>query len=91
MRLPTFNDIKDFDIKYNTTYIKDIEYMLRLHTKSGEVGPYMQFRTDWVTQGLSFAVSQTLRYVGYGYVDAMVFKNVGSVVGLMLKDFRSKE
>jgi hypothetical protein len=90
MKFPTYSEVKKFDETYGTKWLASIEEMCRLHTRKGEPGPYYQFRTDWINKGLLFALAQTLEYVGYGYADAMVFKDVGSVLGLMLKDFESK-
>ena len=50
----------------------------------------MQFRTDWITEGLRYAVLQTLRYVGYGYETAWIFKDIGDVVGRMLRAVTSE-
>lgn len=91
MRVPTYGDIKGYDQAHGTNWIGSIRSVCERNAVSGQsVGVFNQFRTDWISHGLRFAVLQTLRYVGYGYKDAMIFKDVGGVVGRMLGAIESE-
>lgn len=80
------------ELNYNTVkqhetgayWLSRIESVCRSHTPDGRIGPYLQFRTDWINEGIQHALQQTLRYVGYGYKDFMIFKDLGRVIGEML-------
>lgn len=85
MRSPSYHDIKGYDQVHGTDWIGSIRSACERHAQSGQSQVFMQFRTDWVSEGLRFAVLQTLRYVGYGYKDAMIFKDIGDVVGRMVR------
>jgi len=89
MRLPSYYDIKGYDQSHETDWIGAIRRVCERHAQLAQSQVFIQFRTDWVSEGLRFAVLQTLRYAGYGYKDAMVFKDVGEVVGHMIRAFES--
>ena len=40
---------------------------------------------DWISGGLRYAVIQTLKYVGFGYTNAMVFRDIGEVIGRLFE------
>lgn len=84
---PPYRDVKQYDEVHKTDWLGRIEQVCTQYAAPGHgIGVYCQFRTDWITQGLLYAVSQTLRYVGFGYRDAMIFKNIGLVVYAMLQE-----
>lgn len=86
MRLPTFHDIQGYDQVHGTNWIGTIRSVCEQHATPGQSpGVFLQFRTDWVSEGLRYAVLQTLRYVGYGYETALIFKDIGNVVGRLLE------
>lgn len=90
MMFPTYSDIKGYDQAHGTDWIGSVRSVCERHSVSGQdVGAFSQFRTDWISGGLRHAVLQTLRYVGFGYEDAMVFKDVGDVVGRMFEAIES--
>jgi hypothetical protein len=91
MRLPSYNDIRSYDKLYNSNWIGEFEKICKRHAKLGqEAGVFAQFRTDWVSEDIRYAMQQTLKYIGYGYKSAMIFKDVGEVIGNMLKELDSK-
>ena len=75
----------------NANWLTRIEKVCRDHTADNRAGPYMQFRTDWINEGLTYALRQTLRYVGYGYEDEMVFKDLGQVIGEMIRSLEKEK
>ncbi len=91
MRLPTFHDIQGYNQVHGTNWIGTIRTVCERHATPGQVlGVFPQFRTDWVSEGLRHAVLQTLRYVGYGYETALIFKDIGDVVGRLLESIDSE-
>ena len=88
MREPSYAAVKNFCIATGKLWLNTIELECRRHTPDDRLGPYLQFRTDWINEGLLYALQQTLRYVGFGYVDYMIFKDLGRVIGKMLVDIR---
>lgn len=90
MRTPTFHDIKGYDESHGTNWLGIMQDTCKRHAAPNQaLGVFLQFRTDWITGGLRYAVLQTLRYVGYGYETALVFKDIGNVVGRMLAAIES--
>lgn len=90
MRSPSYHDIQGYDQAHGTNWIRAIRSVCEeCATPGRSQGVFLQFRTDWISEGLRFAVLQTLRYVGYGYKDAMIFKNIGDIVGRMYRDIES--
>jgi len=83
----------DYQYVKNTdaAWLTKIEQVCRDHTSDNRTGPYMQFRTDWINDGIMHALQQTLRYVGYGYEDAMIFKDLGKVIGEMIRTLNDKK
>jgi hypothetical protein len=87
---PHYRDVKKYDEENQATWLKKIETVCREHAIRGDVGPYLQFRTDWINNDLRFAMRQTLRYVGFGYKNDLIFKAVGVVISDMLTELESK-
>ena len=90
MKLPTFHDIQRYDQAHETDWLGAIRATCKNHSTGQTLGGFFQFRTDWITEGLRYAVLQTLRYVGYGYETAWIFKDIGDVVGRMLRAVTSE-
>lgn len=91
MRLPTFHDIQGYDQAHGTAWIGAIRSVCTRHAAPGQaLGVFLQFRTDWVSGGLRYALLQTLRYVGYGYETAFIFKDIGDVIGRLLEAIESE-
>jgi len=82
---PSLTEVKQHDEDYGASFLSELEAMCHSHAIPGqERGVWLQFKTDWVHSGIKYALQQTLRYVGYGYSDAMVFKELGVVIWKML-------
>lgn len=90
MRTPTYHDIKGYDQVHGTNWIGAIREVCEKHAIVGQnAGVFAQFKTDWISGGIGHAVVQTLQYVGFGYEDFMIFKDVGAVVGRMFEAIES--
>lgn len=90
MRVPTYGDIKGYDQAHGTDWIGSIRSVCERNAIPGRsAGVSNQFRTDWISHGLRFAVLQTLRYIDHGYESAMIFYDIGGVVGRMLRAIES--
>ncbi len=77
----SFADVKQYDVEYNTNFIEQIQEMVGAHAQDGHGrGVFGQLRSDWTLEGIVYALRQTLRYMGYGYKDDMIFYNLGKLV-----------
>jgi len=77
----SFAEVKQYDVDYGTNFIEQIRAMCDKHAQAGHGhGVFCQLRTDWTTQGVVYTLRQTLRYIGYGYDDDMIFYNLGKLV-----------
>ena len=86
MRTPSYHDIREYDKVHDTNWIGAIREVCQKHEAPGRTSScFDQFKTDWISAGLRYAVIQTLRYVGFGYTSAMVFKDVGEVIGRLFE------
>ena len=78
-------EVKQYDKDHGTGYLSELEVMCHKYAIPGQgQGVWLQFKTDWVQGGIKYALRQTLRYVDYGYADAMVFKELGVVIWKIL-------
>lgn len=85
-----YTEIKQFDKEHGTDFIAQIELVCADHaTAKLAHGVFCQLRTDWTLQGVTYALRQTLRYIGYGYDDPMIFKNLGAVVSRIFSEMDS--
>lgn len=81
MREFSFNDVKRHDVEHGTNFLEQIQEVCTKHAQARHgFGVFCQFRTDWTTQGVVYALRQTLRYIGYGYDNDMIFYNLGKLV-----------
>jgi hypothetical protein len=86
MNEPKFRDVVAFDEEHGTSFVADLSRICGYHARGGYgVGVSSQFRTDWAVGSLKYALQQTLRYVGFGYESALVFKELGAKVAEMLE------
>ena len=66
---------------HGTDFLGEMRKVVDSHALDNRgLGPFCQLRTDWTLQGVVFALTQTLRYVGYGYEDARIFRELGALV-----------
>lgn len=84
-----YNDFRRFDT--SGLWESRIEEVCREHTRDGGPGPFLQFRVDWINGGLLYALTQTIQYVGFGYNNAMIFKELGRVLGEIIEAFNKRE
>lgn len=81
MREFSFGEVKRYDIEHETNFIEQIQEVCAEHAQERhELGVFLQLRTDWTTQGIVYTLRQTLRYVGYGYSNDMIFYNLGKLI-----------
>ena len=91
MREFSFAEIKQHDTEHGTNFIEQIRAMCYKHAQGGHgLGVFCQLRTDWTTQGVVYALRQTLRYIGYGYDDSMIFYNLGKLVHTIFASMSTK-
>lgn len=77
----SFSKVKQHDAEHETDFIEQMQKVCTAHAQAGlGVGVFCQLRTDWTTQGVVYALRQTLRYIGYGYNNDMIFYNLGKLV-----------
>jgi len=89
---PTYYDVKKLDDTTGSKWLVELGRVCKGNAIPGRFpGVFYQFRTDWINGGLKYAVSQTLRYVGFGYKNGMVFREVGEVIGEMLSALEPEE
>lgn len=81
MREFSFAEVKRYDAEHGTNFLKQVQDVVSKHTQDGHgLGVFYQLRTDWTNEGVVYALRQTLRYIGYGYNDDMIFYNLGKLV-----------
>jgi len=85
----SYHDVKQYVATSKINWLERISEECKLHTSDNREGPYLQFRTDWISQDITYALRQTLRYVGFGYVDHTIFKDLGKVIQFMLDDMEN--
>lgn len=77
----SFSQVKQHDAEHGTDFLGQMQEMCTKHAQAGRgLGVFCQLRTDWTNQGIVYALRQTLRYIGYGYDDDMIFYNLGKLV-----------
>ena len=73
--------VKQYDLDHGTDFLGEMRKVVDGHAINNRgLGPFCQLRTDWTTQGVVFALTQTLRYVDFGYENALIFRDLGAVV-----------
>lgn len=78
----SFFEVARYDAHHGTDLLVQLRETCSAGARQGQaLGVFSQLRTDWVSQGPAYALAQTLRYVGYGYVDESIFYNLGKVMG----------
>lgn len=81
MREFSFAEVKQHDEGHGTNFLEQVQEVVSKHAQDGRgVGVFCQLRTDWTLEGIVYALRQTLRYMGYGYNDDMIFYNLGKLV-----------
>ena len=81
MREFSYAEVIQYDADHGTNFIEQIHLVCDKHAQAGHgLGVFCQLRTDWITQGIVYTLRQTLRYMGYGYDDPMIFYNLGKLV-----------
>jgi len=81
MREFSFSAIKQYDVEHGTNFIEQIQGVCTAHAQERHgIGVFCQLRTDWTLEGIEYALRQTLRYIGYGYNNDMIFYNLGKLV-----------
>ena len=80
-----YRDIVEFDKEHGTNFIEQLEDVCREYAirKQGK-GVFGQFKTDWI-RSLTYALRQTLRYVGFGYESQDIFYALGMKLGEISK------
>ncbi len=74
----SFMEVMRYDKDYGTSFLDELEAVSRKYAISGqEIGVWTQFKTDWIRSGIDYALKQTLRYEGFGYSSARVFRDLG--------------
>lgn len=80
-----FMEVKQYDEDHGTNFLSELEAVCRKYAIQGQApGVWAQLKTDWVNGGVTYALKQTLRYEGYGYSSARVFKELGIVIWKIL-------
>lgn len=81
MREFSFSEVKQYDADHGTNFIEQIQEVCTAHAQEKHgIGVFCQLRTDWTLEGVVYALRQTLRYMGYGYNNDMIFYNLGKLV-----------
>lgn len=81
MREFSFAEVRQYDTEHGTNFLEQVQEVVSKHAQDGRgVGVFCQLRTDWTLEGVVYALRQTLRYMGYGYSDDMIFYNLGKLV-----------
>jgi len=89
---PTPREVNTFDAEHQTSFMNDLSEICAAHAKPGQAkGVFSQFTTDWIVGGLSYALTQTIQYVGFGYESTRVFKELGGKISEILRAFEQSE
>lgn len=81
----SFMEVMRYDKDHGTEFLSELEAVCREYAITGQgTGVWSQLKTDWVRSGIDYALKQTLRYEGYGYSSARVFRDLGVVIWKIL-------